>query len=115
MPYKNAVLDDKELLSGLSSLHPHFGDLCEILGDKLWGMEEIDQKTKCFLTMSIDIANQGVFETAPFLIHVDMAVKQGASRQEVEAVVLFCAMYAGFPKVAPALAALKNYFDEDNS
>ena len=112
MPYENAVTEDKELLEGLSGLHPKFGDLVEILGEKLWGMKAIDQKTKCFLCIAIDIANQGIYDTAPFLIHVDMAVKQGATREEIEEMVLFCAMYCGFPKVAPALAAIKEYFEK---
>ncbi len=40
MPYKNAVLDDRELQDALKSLNPNFGDFVTRVAG------EIDQKTK---------------------------------------------------------------------
>jgi 4-carboxymuconolactone decarboxylase len=43
---------------------------------------------------------------APFGAHVDMALKQGATRAELEEVLLFMCAYAGFNKAAGAFGRL---------
>jgi 4-carboxymuconolactone decarboxylase len=67
----------------------------------------IDQKTKALITIAVDVANQDhVGPGSPFGAHVDMAMKQGASREEIEEVLLFMCAYAGFNKAAGCFAAL---------
>ena len=105
--YKNAVLDDKELQAGLSGIHPKFGDFCTRVAGEAWGLPLIDQKTKALITIAVDVVNQNqVGPGSPFGAHVNMAMKQGATREEIEELLLFMCVYAGFNKAAGCFAML---------
>lgn len=105
--YKNAVIDDKELQAGLSSINPKFGDFCTRVAGEAWGLPLIDQKTKALITIAIDVVNQNqVGPGSPFGAHVNMAMKQGATREEIEELLLFMCVYAGFNKAAGCFAML---------
>jgi 4-carboxymuconolactone decarboxylase len=107
MAYKNAVLDDKELQRGLSSINPKFGDLCTRVAGEVWGLPLIDQKTKALITIAVDVVNQDqVGAGNPFGAHVQMAVKQGVTRAELEELLLFMCVYAGFNKAAGCFGML---------
>jgi 4-carboxymuconolactone decarboxylase len=107
MTPKNAVLDDAELCAALRRINPKFGDLCTRVCGEVWGLPLIDQKTKAFITIAVDVANQDQFGPgSPFSAHVDMALKQGATREEIEEVLLFMCAYAGFNKAAGCFGAL---------
>jgi 4-carboxymuconolactone decarboxylase len=104
---KNAVLDDKELQAALNSINPKFGELCTRVAGEVWGLPLIDQKTKALITIAVDVANQDqVGPGSPFAAHVNMALKQGATREEIEEVLLFMCAYAGFNKAAGCFGAL---------
>ena len=102
----NAVLDDLELQAGLNSVHPAFGDLCTRVAGEVWGQPLIDQATKAMLTIAIDVVNQGMVPESPFEVHVRMALKQGVSFEQIEELLLFTCVYAGFNKAAPAFVKL---------
>jgi 4-carboxymuconolactone decarboxylase len=107
MTPKNAVLDDAELCEALRRINPKFGDLCTRVCGEVWGLPLIDQKTKAFITIAVDVVNQDqVGPGSPFAAHVNMALKQGATREEVEEVLLFMCAYAGFNKAAGCFGAL---------
>jgi 4-carboxymuconolactone decarboxylase len=110
MPYENAVLEDKELQEALSSLNPRFGDFVTRVAGEAWGLPLIDQKTKALITIAVDVVNQEqVGPGCPFRAHVSMALKQGATRQEIEELLLFMCVYAGFNKVAGCFGALNEF------
>jgi 4-carboxymuconolactone decarboxylase len=112
MPYKNAVLDDKELQAALTKLNPKFGDFVTRVAGEAWGHPLIDQKTKALITIAIDVVNQDhVGPGSPFKAHVNMALQQGASREEIEELLLFTCVYAGFNKAAGCFGALNEIFD----
>ena len=99
MAYQNAVLDDEELQRGLRSVNPKYGDLISRVGGEVWGLPLIDQKTKALIALAVDVVNQGhVGAGNPFEAHVQMAIKQGATRDELEELLLFMCVYAGFNK-----------------
>jgi 4-carboxymuconolactone decarboxylase len=105
--YENAVLDDKELQDALNGINPKFGDLCIRVAGEVWGHPLVDQKTKALITIAIDVVNQSLSGPGtPFGAHVSMARKQGATREEIEEVLLFTCAYAGFNKAAGAFGAL---------
>lgn len=111
---ENAVLGDKELQEGLKSINPQFGDFCTRVAGEAWGKPLIDQKTKSFLTIAIDVVNGD--QTGPgaaFGAHVSMAMKQGATVAELEELLLFTCVYAGFNKAAPAFGALKQIVEKE--
>ncbi|NJK39163.1 MAG: carboxymuconolactone decarboxylase family protein [Oscillatoriales cyanobacterium RM2_1_1] len=105
--YKNAVLDDLDLQAGLNGINPQFGDFCTRVAGEAWGMPLIDQKTKAMITIAIDVVNQDQNGPgSPFAAHVNMAMKQGATREEVEELLLFMCVYAGFNKAAGCFGKL---------
>lgn len=107
MEYKNAVLDDKDLQAGLNSINPKFGDFCTRVAGEAWGLPLIDQKTKALITVAVDVAIQDqVGPGSPFKAHVNMAIKQGATREEIEELLLFMCVYAGFNKAAGCFGVL---------
>lgn len=107
MGYKNAVLDDPELQNGLKKIHPAFGDFCTRVAGEAWGLPLIDQKTKALITIAVDVVNQDqVGAGSPFGAHVNMAMKQGATRGEIEELLLFMCVYAGFNKAAGCFGML---------
>jgi 4-carboxymuconolactone decarboxylase len=105
--YRNAVLDDKELQAGLSAINPKFGDFCTRVAGEAWGLPLIDQKTKALITIAVDVVNQSQFGPGtPFGAHVNMAMKQGVTRAEIEEVLLFMCVYGGFNKAAGCFGSL---------
>lgn len=112
--YKNAVLDDRELQAGLNSINPQFGDFCTRVAGEAWGLPLIDQKTKALITIAIDVVNQDQTGAgSPFAAHVNMALKQGATREEIEELLLFMCVYAGFNKAAGCFGMLNEIFAEN--
>jgi 4-carboxymuconolactone decarboxylase len=107
MKFKNAVLDDLALQEGLKKINPKFGDLCTRVAGEVWGLPLIDQKTKALITIAIDVVNQDqVGPGSPFGAHVNMAMQQGATREEIEELLLFMCVYAGFNKAAGCFGTL---------
>jgi len=102
----NAVLDDAGLQTALEGVHPAFGDLCTRIAGEVWGKPLIDQATKALITIAIDVVNQGLVPESPFEAHVRMALKQGVSFAQIEELLLFTCVYAGFNKAAPAFVRL---------
>ncbi len=107
MPYKNAVLEDEALKAALMGINPKFGDLCIRAAGEAWGQPLLSQKIKALITVAIDVVNQDqVGPGNPFGAHVNMSIQQGATREEVEEVLLFTCIYAGFNKAAGCFGAL---------
>jgi len=113
MTYNNAVLDDQELQAGLKSINPKFGDFSTRVAGEAWGLPLIDQKTKALITIAIDVVNQDQTGPGnPFGAHVNMAMKQGATKEEIEELLLFMCVYAGFNKAAGCFGVLEEMFAE---
>ena len=111
---KNAVIDDLELHTGLNNINPKFGDFCTRVAGEAWGLPLIDQKTKALITIAVDVVNQDQTGAgSPFAAHVNMALKQGATKEEIEELLLFMCVYAGFNKAAGCFGVLNEIFAED--
>lgn|SRR5512147_1550501 len=109
---ENAVLGDEQLQADLRAINGRFGDFVIRVAGEAWGLPLIDQKTKALITIAVDIVNQDhVGPGSPFRAHVNMALRQGASRQEIEELFLFMCVYGGFNKVACCFGALNEIFD----
>jgi 4-carboxymuconolactone decarboxylase len=112
--YDNAVLDDLFLQEKLKELNPKFGDFVTRVGGEAWGLPHIDQKTKALIVVAVDVVNQNqVGPGSPFAPHVRMAQKQGATYEEIEELLLFLCVYAGFNKVAGCFGVLNEIFDRN--
>lgn len=105
---ENAVLADPELQAGLKALNPRWGDFCIRVAGEAWGLPLIDQRTKALIVVAVDVANANENGPgSPFAAHVEMARKQGVTSEELEELVLFMSVYAGFNKAASAIGRLK--------
>lgn len=93
--YENAVLDDQALIDGLKLINPIWGDMTVRVTGEAWGMPLIDQ-------MALNVTGEG----NPFGAHVDMALKQGATYEELEELIVFASAYTGFNKGATTMGAL---------
>ena len=112
MKYENAVLEDKELQNALKQINPDFGDFCTRVAGEAWGLPLIDQRTKALITVAVDVANQDhVGAGSPFAAHVNMALQQGVTREELEELLLFMCVYAGFNKAAGCFGTLNKVLD----
>jgi 4-carboxymuconolactone decarboxylase len=112
IPYQNAVLDDHELQQALARINSNFGDFVTRVAGEAWGTPLIDQKTKALIVIAVDVVNQNLLGPGtPFAAHVDMAMKQGTTRAEIEELLLFLCVYAGFNKVASSFGALNKVLD----
>lgn len=107
MPYKNAVLDDEELQQGLNSINTKFGNFVTRVAGEVWSLPSLDQKTKALITIAVDVVNQDHNGPGnPFTAHVNMALKQGVTPTEIEELLLFMCVYAGFNKAAGCFGKL---------
>ena len=103
----NAVKDDKALLAALNDINPKFGSFCENVCGDIFALPLISQKTKCLILVAIDVANQSIDAVgAPFEAHVTMALRQGATIEEIEELLLLTCAYAGANKSASGFAKL---------
>ena len=107
MPYKNAVLEDKDLQAKLKNINEKFGDFVTRVAGEAWGLPLIDQRTKALIAIAVDVINQDhIGPGNPFAAHVDMALKQGIAPEELEELLLFLCAYAGFNKSAGCFGTL---------
>jgi 4-carboxymuconolactone decarboxylase len=105
---ENAVLADTQLQDALKGINPRWGDFCIRAAGEVWGLPLIDQRTKALITIAIDVVNCNENGPgSPFGAHVMMARKQGVTDAELEELLLFMSVYAGFNKAASALGRLK--------
>lgn len=112
MPYKNAVLDDKELQADLKKINPNFGNFVTRVAGEAWGLPLIDQKTKALITIAVDVVNQAQTGLgSPFAAHINMALQQGVTPAEIEELLLFMCVYAGFNKAAGCFGSLNEILD----
>ena len=105
-PLRNAVLDDPHLQAQLAAVNQAFGEFCTRVAGEAWGLPLIDQPTKALIAIAIDVVSQGLTAESPFETHIQMAIKQGISFEQIEEVLMFCCVYAGFNKAAPAFVQL---------
>ena len=102
----NAVLDDPTLHSALTGINPAFGDLCIRVAGEVWGKPLIDQATKALITIAMYVDSNAMEPESPYEAHIRMAIKQGVTFEQLEELLLFTCVYAGFNQAAPGFARL---------
>lgn len=81
----------------------------EFLGGEIWSRPQLDRRTKSLVTLSA-LAAMG--RPLALELNLHMALKNGATRQEIVETLLQIAPYAGFPATWEALAATRKAFGE---
>ena len=106
---ENAVLGDKELQERLKEINPEFGEFCIRVSGEVFGKPLIDQKTKALIAIAVDVVEQ--IRGIPFENHVEIAMKQGATLEEIEELFFLMTIYAGFNKAGGFYGELKRVLD----
>ena len=94
----------------LKDFDPEFGDLAVRMAGEVWGRAGLSQKERAFLCIAANVCNQTL--DGPYQLHIDLALKGGATPEQIREVLLHMAIYASFPKALQALRALHPYLEE---
>jgi len=110
--WKVSFLEEKNQ-ENLKQINSKFGNFFTRVADEAWGLPLIDQKTKALIAIAVDVVNQNhVGSGNLFAAHLRIALQEGATRAEIEEVLLFLCVYAGFNKVAGCLGTLNEIFEQ---
>ena len=82
--------------------------VCGFLAGELWSRPGLDLKTRSLITLA---AVAALGRTRALRFNVEMALHNGATKQEIIEVFLHTAGYAGFPACWEALGIAKEVFD----
>ena len=107
---ENAVLGDKELQQGLMNIDKEFGEFCIRVSGEVFGKPRIDQKTKALIAIAVDVVEQ--IRGVPFFNHVKIALRQGATPDELKELLFLMTIYAGFNKAGGFYGELKQVLEE---
>ncbi len=81
----------------------------EFLAGEIWCRPGLDQRTKSLVTTA---ALAALGRPRGLELNIRMALRNGATRQEIVETLLHLAPYAGFPAAWEALAAARAVFDQ---
>ena len=84
----------------------------EFVAGEIWSRPNLDLKTRSLVTLA---TLAGLGRTHALELNLRMALRNGASKQEVIESLLQIAPYAGFPAVWDALVMADRVFREDSS
>ena len=102
---QNAVLGDKELQERLLKIDQEFGEYCIRVSGEAFGKPLLDQKTKALIAIAVDVVEQ--IKGIPFENHVEIAMKQGMTVDEIKELIFLMTIYAGFNKAGGFYGELK--------
>jgi 4-carboxymuconolactone decarboxylase len=107
---ENAVLGDPALQKRLMAIDPEFGEFCIRISGEIFGKPLLSQKTKALIAIAIDVVEQ--LNGIPFKNHVDIALKQGTTAEELRELILLMTIYAGLNKAGSFYGELKRVLAE---
>jgi 4-carboxymuconolactone decarboxylase len=93
-----------ELSTYILELDPEFGRMSIGVGQETWSMPGLSSREKALLCLANDILYQHL--GLPLRMHVDMALANAVSRQDLREVVRHMAPYAGYPACVEARVRL---------
>lgn len=78
---------------------------------EIWNRPGLERKTRSLLNIAILTALNYQNELK---IHLDGAIRNGCTKQEIEEVLLQCSVYCGVPAAGHSIATALEYFKEKN-
>ena len=103
----------EQTLQHWKQICPEFGDyVVEFLSGEIWSRPRLDRRIKSLVTIA---TLAGLGRTRALDLHIRMATRNGATRQEITETLLHIAPYAGFPASWEALAQVDMVFSELDS
>ena len=110
--FRQMVGDDRidALIDRFGSIFPDFEkEVVSIVGGRIWTRQGIDLKTRSLCSIGI-LAALG--RNNALKLNLEMALNNGATREEIFEVLLQVAVYAGFPAAWDALVKLEEVLNE---
>jgi alkylhydroperoxidase/carboxymuconolactone decarboxylase family protein YurZ len=104
----NPVTDDPAVGAALKKIDPDFGDLAVRMAGEVWGRPGLSNRERALVAIGYDVCNQTL--DGPFQFHVEMALKNGATRRDVKEAVLHNVIYSNFPKTLQAIERLNRLY-----
>jgi 4-carboxymuconolactone decarboxylase len=101
---------EQKALNDLEALAPEFAKLTKdfLFGD-IWNRPGLSQRDKSLITVTTLVALNRI-EQVEF--HLNKALENGLSKEELVAAITHIAFYAGWPTAASGFAHLKNVLDQ---
>ena len=101
----------QEMRSSWRAISPDFEEyVVEFLAGEIWSRKQLDLRTKSLATIA---ALAALGRTRALELNIQIALGNGASRQEVVETLLHIAPYAGFPAAWEGLALADRVFREE--
>lgn len=103
----------KEIRGVWKKICPDFEDyVLEFLAGEIWSRQQLDLRTKSLVTVA---ALAALGRPLALELNLRMAIKNGASRQDIVETLLQIAPYAGFPACWEGLTAASKVFEEEDA
>ena len=111
MEVRRQVLGDEYVDAAIDSATPFDADFQRLVTEfawaGVWDRPVLDRRTKSLVTLAI-LASFGHDELD---LHLEAAVRNGVSSDEIREVLLHVAVYAGVPSANSAFKRAKTFFD----
>ena len=112
--FRQMIGDDRidALINRFGSIFPDFEkEVVSVVGGRIWTRQGIDLKTRSLCSICI-LAALG--RDNALKLNLEMALNNGATREEIFEVILQVAVYAGFPAAWDALVKLEEVLDKND-
>ena len=100
-----SAIDDPKANRPVYFIDKTFADTALHFASPLWDLPALSNKQKAFLCMTMDMGHRWL--GLPFILHLKMALKQGALCEEVKELIVQLAPYVGFPICLSAMMRIK--------
>ena len=92
---------------------PEFEELVlSVLAGQVWTRPQLDLRTRSLVTIA---ALTAIGRPRGLALNIEMALKNGATRQEIRETILQMALYAGFPSAWEAFQIASELFEQDDA
>ncbi|MGQ4808472.1 hypothetical protein NKDENANG_01855 [Candidatus Entotheonellaceae bacterium PAL068K] len=99
-----------ETRSIMSEVAPKLADLtADVLFGDVWEQPDLSKRDRSLITVA---ALTALYRTDQLRGHIRRALDNGVTKQEISAIILHMAFYAGWPTAANAVRVAKEVFDE---
>ncbi len=113
MAVRRAVLGDEHVDRAVAAITEFTGPFQDFITRYAWGeiwtRPGLDRQSRSMITLALLTALGQEHELA---MHVNAALRNGLTREQIQEVLLHCAVYAGVPAANRAFAVARQVFDQ---
>jgi 4-carboxymuconolactone decarboxylase len=110
---RREVLGDEHVDQAIERTTEHTADFQDFITryawGEIWARPGLDRKTRRYITLTALVA---VGRMDELRLHIDAALRDGVTPEEIKEVLLQCAIYCGVPAANSAFAVFQRALDE---